>query len=105
MRGDARSVPSLYVSPPKRIAPRKFVYAVGTDPWNRYALEPGLIGEHARWWLALHARYQRWPIWKMTPPPRITSVGVIDIRPIDEFLGWLLTVWVLWRTLTANRRY
>lgn len=90
----------LYASRPVSLGDGTSVYAVGTDPMNRYVLDSGLIGEHARWWLALQVKYQRWPFWRMAPPPPVTTVAfTAKIRPVDKLVACVLTGWALWQCL------
>lgn len=89
-----------YVSRSVRIGDR-IVRIEGIDPWVKLAMEPGWVGEHARWWLELRGRHQRWPWWQ-PPPPRLYELRFYDVKPpsVVEFsAGWALTAWAVVRML------
>lgn len=88
-----------FISPPAPIDRRTFMVVEGTDPWNRYAFARGPIGDHARWWLKLQIKYQRWPWWRPKPPPPVSTVRLIELGPYDRALAWLLTLYAIARAL------
>lgn len=90
---------TVYRSRPIRLDRRTWFVVEGTDPWNRRALDDGLIGEHARWWLKLQQKYQRWPWWQLRPPPAITEPRFITVGPYDRALAWLVTAYAIWQAL------
>lgn len=90
-----------YISRPVRIDRDTYFVAEGTDPWNRHAMDTGLIGEHARWWLKLQQKHQRWPWWRAFPPPPITEPRIITVGPYDRALAWLVAAYAIWRALRA----
>jgi hypothetical protein len=89
-----------HASPSRRVGRKIWVHMQGIDPMNRYAFEPGLLGEHARWWLKTqmeHDRRDTWP-WKAElPPPISTMVIEEDVEFEHEVAGWALTTYALWR--------
>jgi hypothetical protein len=91
---------SWYVSRPVSLVGDDGTYLVaeGIDPWNRHVFAGGPLGEHARWWLKLQQKHQRWPWqpWKLEPP-QISSVRVIRTSSFDRLLGRLLVAWIVWR--------
>lgn len=86
-------------SPPARLDRDTWFVIEGTDPWNRYALAPGPIGEHARWWLKLQTKYQRWPWWRVMPPPPITTIRFIKVTPRDRTLAMLVAAYAVLRAV------
>lgn len=85
-----------YVSRAVRLPSGGYFVVEGTDPWNRLALEPGLVGEHARWWLKTRTKYQRWPLFRLHPPDHpITTVRWIELGPYDRAIAWLVTLYAL----------
>jgi hypothetical protein len=80
-----------------------YIEVEGIDPWNTYALEPGFLGEHARWWLKLQQKYDRrwkaWKLWQIMPPPPISTMRWYKLSPIEEAGGLLLTAYAVWKTV------
>lgn len=85
-----------YVSRYVPIDADTYMVIEGIDPWNEQALEHGPLGEHARWWLRLRQKHERWPWWRLEPPP-ITGVRLIHVTDLDRLLGLLLAWWITWR--------
>lgn len=92
-----------YASRPARLDRRTYFVVEGTDPWNRYALDTGPLGEHARWWLKLQQKHQRWPWWRLRPP-RITEARIITVGPYDRAIAWLVAAYAIWRCCGASWR-
>lgn len=88
---------SWYVSRPVPLWDGDYFVVEGTDPWNRHALEPGVLGEHARWWLKLQQKHQRLPWWRIDFPEQITGVRTIRVSWVDRLLARLLVAWIAWR--------
>jgi hypothetical protein len=86
----------------------------GEDPWNAYALEPGFMGEQARWWLDLqrkryHRQFMR-SFWSALTMPVDSRVSRLRYRPIptptaaERAAARVLAAWVLWSVLRARIR-
>jgi hypothetical protein len=87
---------SWYVSRYMRLEPDLYFCVEGIDPWNKHALTAGPLGEHARWWLKLQQKHQRWPWWQ-TFPPQISGVRMIHVTWVDRLLGRLFVAWAIWK--------
>lgn len=75
-----------------------YMVVEGIDPWNRHVFTPGPLGEHARWWLDLQRKHQRWPWqpWRIEPPP-ITGVRIVNITWVDRLLARLFVAYAIWK--------
>lgn len=96
----------LYATPPIRWSRYRWLTMIGPTPWMRYLLNRGPIGEHARWLTSPDRPEsmrrqvmgtERWgPPWPIGfTMTRGVTFRWIDVDPISQLAGWLLTLYAV----------
>lgn len=69
----------------------------GSDPMIAHMLEPGPLGDHARWWMKRRGEewlrsWPAWKVWQIGFPPRPYEVRFEEpYTPVEELAGWAIT--------------
>jgi hypothetical protein len=92
-----------YVAPAVRFGRHTRLVFHGRYPEIPYYWRRDALGEHARWMLKMHMKYDRWPTWReLLRPGRLefpTTLTIVDIPWWAEWAGWLIGLWACWEAL------
>lgn len=89
---------------------RRHTYLIfyGSTPWMRYVWYRGIMGDEARWQMrftdrmqARHNRREDRKPWKRLHLP--TTMVTVNVGPLCQFAGWLLSMYIFGRMLRNVR--
>lgn len=99
----------LYASRPVKLPGGSWFVATSRSPSTRVVMEPGVLGDHARW-LMDHDRPKSlrrevfgddvlvpgpWPFGLKVPGGN--RIAIVEVGVLSVAAGWLLTAWAVWK--------